>query len=845
MQRNRWSVGVFCSLSVVAAGAAGTWSAPARADDVPTAPNIAIAAAAAVAAGAELYLEVSVNGAPSGQLLAARQGPRGLMVSRADLRQLGLNRGALAADGAAAAVEASDDVALDSIAGLTYQYDPASQSLALTVDDSLRTPFAMSARAAARAPRASATPGAVLNYNALVQSNRASGRNAAIAALDLRLFNERGVFSTTGVASSIGGGSGGIGSGGSGDNGRHGRFIRHDSFWSESDPDTLRTLRVGDTITSSLNWNRALRIGGVQWGKSFALRPDLATFPMPSIGGSAAVPSALSLYVNGVQQYSGDVPGGPFVLNQVGGINGAGEATVVTRDAFGRATAVSLPLYVDARMLAAGLSDFSVEAGVPRGGFGASSFGYHGAPVATASGRYGWSDRLTVEAHGEIAPRLLNAGAGALFGLGRFGVVNANLTASSGHRSGLQAGIGYQYVARRISVDLQSQRAQPGYADLSTRDGAPAPRSSDRAALALALGNSLSMNASYAAYRAGLPGNDATIGASGQGAQGTQGARIVALGFAQAFRGGVFASVAAFNNLDQRASRGIFVSVSMALGERAAGSVVAGRQNGVSQLGFNASSAPDLSGGAGWAVQEARLGGAHLRSLQGQYLGRYGQAALTVQDNGNGGSTVALEGTGAVVLMDGMAAATRNVGAGFALVSTGGVANVPVLHENRVIGVTDAGGHLLVPTLNANVGNLLAIDTTELAADRRVPVTIQSVNPRSLAGMLVRFPIETYEAANVILVDAAGKPLPVGVALTHRESGKRGMVGFDGLAFVDDLKKHNHLDVELGEGAGDRCSVDFAWQAPLNDPLPTIGPLRCLRTEAAAHPVPPNKDIAP
>lgn len=815
-----------CSMSVAIAGSASL----ARADDLTASANVAIAAAAAAAAGAELFLDVSVNGEPTGQLLAARQSPRGLLVSRADLRQIGLNRGVLAPGVAVpgAAVEAGDEVALDSIAGLTYKYDPATQALALTVDDSLRTPFALSARAAVKAPPASASPGAVLNYNGIVQHGT---QNAAIASIETRIFNARGVFSTNGVASSIGG---------------HRRFVRQDSFWSESDADTLRTLRVGDTITSSLTWNRALRIGGIQWGKSFSLRPDLATFPMPSIGGSAAVPSALSLYVNGVQQYSGEVPGGPFVLNQVGGVNGAGEATVVTRDAFGRATTINLPLYVDARMLAAGLSDFSVEAGVPRGGFGASSFGYRGAPVASASGRYGWSDRLTLETHGEVAPRLLNLGAGALVGLNGFGVVSANLTASvgssNGANTGLQAGIGYQYVARRVSVDLQSQRARRGYADLSSRDGSPAPSATDRAALALALGDNLSMNASYAGYKAGYPANSEAQQLDGAVAASGQGARIVSLGFTHSFKGGVFASLAAFNNLDQRGSRGFFLSVSMPIGDRAAASVVAGRQNGVAQLSANASSAPDLAGGAGWALQAARLGESDLRSAQFQYLGRYGQMALTAQNNGSGNgatNSLALEGLGALVLMDGVGAATRSVGAGFALVTTGGVAGVPVLHENRVIGVTDSSGHLLVPTLNANIGNTLAIDTTDLAADRRVPVTIQAVNPRILSGVLVRFPIERYQAANVLLVDEQGTPLPVGVTFTHRESGKSGMVGFEGLAFIDDLQSLNHLDVRLGDGAvgansSGRCEVEFAWQAVDGEPLPTLGPVRCVGGGARA-----------
>lgn len=787
---------------------------------------LALAALAAPARGAvavpleqaqddtALLLEVFMNGEATGQILAVRQGPRGLLASRADLRQLGLNRGVLATgDGA-------EQIALDSITGLLARYDAAAQTLALQADDKLRTPLALSAGSAVRAHvRAQATPGALLNYNAVAHGG---AQGAALAYLELRAFNERGVFSSSGVATLVrrpdgsAGGAGGVA----------GHFVRHDSFWVESDEATLRSWRLGDSITSSLAWTRSLRIGGLQWSKSFSLRPDLATFPMPSMGGSAAVPSSLALYVNGMQQYAAEVPGGPFILRQVGGVNGAGEAVLVTRDALGRVTSASLPLYVDARLLAAGLSEYSLEAGLPRAGFGVDSFGYRGAPVATVSGRYGWSDALTIEGHGELAPRLFNGGAGALLALGRFGVASASLAASSMAGSaggkGVQLGLGYQYVAARGSVDLLSQRAGAGYRDLSARDGAPAARAQDRAALALSLGPNLSINTSYTYYR---------LGADLLGGRAAP-ARIIALGLTHAFAGGVFGSLSAFENTLDRSSRGLYLSLSMALGERTAASAVAGRQNGVSQRSLTVIGAPDLAGGVGWGLQDRRQGDEHVRAAQASYLGRYGQLGVTVQSASNGGS-FAVDGAGALVLMDGQLAATRSVGAGFAVVSTGGVADVPVLHENRIIGRTDASGHLLVPDLNTNVGNVLAIDTTAMAVDRRVPVSTQVVNPRSLSGMLVRFPIEAYRAANVVLLDAAGKALPVGLPLLHRESGKRSVTGFDGLAFIDDLQAHNHIEVAgLGANGAGRCSVEFNYSSDANDPVPTIGPLRCILVEA-------------
>ncbi len=781
----------------------------------------ASAAGTPVAAPAqELFLEVTVNGEATGRLLAVRQGPEGFSVNRADLRQLGLNRGALAG-------QDETPVRLDAIAGLAWRYDAATQSLALTVDDSLRTPLALSAGSAARARQpARATPGAIINYSAALHGG---SHAAGLAYLELRAFNERGVFSSSGVASAT-----------AGEGATAARFIRHDSFWVESDDATLRSLRVGDTITSSLAWNRALRIGGLQWSKSFGLRPDLATYPTPSIAGSAAVPSSLNLYVNGVQQYAADVPGGPFILNHVAGVNGAGEATLITRDPLGRATSTSLPLYVDARMLAAGLSEYSVEGGVARRGFGTDSFGYRGAAVATASFRYGWSDALTVEGHAELAPRLMNAGAGGLLGLGRFGVLSANLAASGARIDGIapagaggQAGLGYQYVAPRISIDLASQRATRRYADLSSRERSAAPRATDRAALAVSLAANLSISSTYAYYRSGDNGDSGNSG----GAAARAPARIVSLGLTHGFSGGVFASLSLYQNTIDRASRGVYLSVSMALGERSAGSVVTGRQNGVRQQSVSAVRSPDMDGGSGWAVQDSRQGGANSAAAQWQYLGRYGQLGVTAQQAAGRGS-LAFDANGALVLMDGFAAATRSVGAGFALVSTGEVGGVPVLHENRVIGRTDASGHLLVPDLNPNVANTLSIDTLGLAVDRRVPLTTQAVNPRALSGLLVAFPVETYRAANVLLVDAAGVALPAGLPLLQLESGKRSMVGFDGLAFVDGLQAHNRLEVERAplQPGGARCQVSFDWRSDPADPIPTIGPLRCLPVAPASAP---------
>lgn len=747
----------------------------------------------------ELYLEVSLNGESTGQIVRFTRGKGGaapapgaadkpgLRISVDSLRELGL-------DPAAFGLKGQGEVELDEVRGLSYDYDAGRQTVALRLDDTLRTPFALQARHSERLAPTVVAPGALLNYSGYLQ---VKPQRSALVANELRYFNQKGVFASTGLLTI---------------NSLERGYLRYETYWNESDPDTLRSFQVGDLVSSSLSWNRSLRLGGVQWSKSFSLRPDLLTFPVASLRGSALVPSSLALYVNGIQQFSANVPSGPFVLNQVTGISGAGEATVVTRDAFGRATTTALPLYIDTRMLANGLSEYSVETGFVRRGYGQSSFGYKASPVASATGRYGWSDRLTLEAHGEAAAGLANAGAGALFGLGQAGVVSGNLTASAGKYSGVQGSVGYQYIGRRFGIDAQSTHATRYYGDLATRDGSPVARAANRLSLNMSLPGEQNLSLSLISYRA--PPADP--------------AKIASLSYSITLFRRLFFSVSAFQDYKNRGNRGMFFSLSTGFGDGIAAGALSGRQSATRQRSMNMMRSPDLDGGIGWALQAGDTGDTPFRQAQASYLGRYGQMAAVLQSNG-GAVGASLEASGALVTMGGQVAATRNVGGGFALVSTEGVGNVPVVHENRTIGATNAAGFLLIPNLNAYASNQVSIDTSTLPVDARIASTSATVVPKRLSGVLVTFPVERYRAASILLHDAKGVPLPLGTAVRHVESGASTIVGYEGIVFVDNLRDDNHL--EVGEG-GSQCLTRFAYHASEENKMPVIGPLTCLRPGA-------------
>ena len=771
---------------------------------VTASPASAPASAAAAAQPVELFLDASIDGRPSGLIVSVIQHGASLRMTVDTLRELGL-------DPVRFGVAGRDDFALDEVAGMRWAYDPARQTLALTLTDALREQRVLSARVARQVGPAQASRGMLLNYNLFGQS----GQRSLAGSLDLRYFDARGSLNSTGAAILRGPGRG---------------YTRFDTSWVQSSQDNLSTWQVGDTVAPALSWTRAMRLGGIEWRRNFDLRPDLVTYPVAAVAGSAVVPSSVDLYVNGVRQFSANVPTGPFVVDQVAGLNGAGQATVITRDALGREVATTLPLYVDTRLLARGLSDFAVSLGALRRDYGLHSFRY-GSPAALASWRHGWSDTLTLEGHAEAGPGLLLAGAGLLKRIPNAGVLSAALAASGGRHRGAQASLGYQYVSPRFAFDLQSVRASRHYGDLGVLEGVPVARASDRATLSTSyrdngLNVSLIQLRLPSASALGLAPDPLGAGAGSGTPIGPVEAtpnvsRTVSLAWSRSVGQRGHVSVSAFQDLERRAERGVTATFSMAFDSRVAFNANAGRQRGDRTGALSLGRAPDFEGGLGWALQAGTAGEQRYRQAQVQYLGTHGRAAISTQRVGDNSNT-SLDVSGALVAMDGTLVAARQVGSGFALVSAG-APGLPVLQDNRVIGRTDSRGRLLVPDLQPYSANRIAIDPSSLPSDTRISGSSQDVVPRQYAGVVARFEIERYAAATVMIVNPDGTPPEVGTPARLEGAAAGAIVGYDGVLFVEGLRAQNRVLVGAGDAA---CEVRFAYQ-PVEGELPTIGPLTC------------------
>lgn len=727
-------------------------------------------------------LEMIVNGESTDQLVPVERRQGRWFVRAGDLRALGLIPSRLPkTDGT--------EVALDALDGIDAAYDATHQTLSLQVSDVWLAPYRLGSPPPAILSATSGT-GVLINYDGYVQRDRFT---RASVWSEVRGFWPGGTVRQTGLVEHA--------------PWRRG-YRRYDTWWQHDDPARLTSWTAGDLITGSLSWTRSLRIAGLQWRRNFSLRPDLVTFPVPALHGSAVVPSSVDLYLDGVRRMGGRVPPGPFVIQETPGLTGDLQASVVTRDALGREQVTTVPLYIDPRLLARGLSSFSVEAGFPRDDYGVRSFSYRRDPVASIAARYGATDTLTVEAQAQAGRRLALGGAGVLMALGRAGVVSASAAVSGGRGTGGQWSAGYQYLSRRLGIDAQIIRTAGRYRDIASLDGVPAPHASDRVSVSVPFARSSTASLAWFAQRTPRQPATRVLSASLSLPAGTRG----------------MLSIGGFRDFARRRAHGVFAMLSVLLGGGTLGNTSFNQQDGQTQTWVGATHTADYSGGWGWQVLGGHAFSQHTVQGELQYLGRHGQISALAQQVGHQ-TAASLGMTGAVVVMDNSVHAVRRTYDAFALVSADGQADVPVLRESVPIGLTDSRGYFLVPDLNGFETTRIDIDPMHLPADLEVATTERRIAPQAGSGVLVHFPVRRYQAALVTLVDTAGRPLRPGTSVQHMQSGVVTVVGYDGEVFIDALGPRNTLE---SRDAHQRCRVSFDWTAPPEGRIGRVGPLECI-----------------
>jgi len=732
---------------------------------------------------------------------------------------------------------------LSAIPNLKYQYDERLQRISFIVPESLRGTrvYDLSRETQSAKMRGTSNWGSVINYDLTGSTGSSSGLrnftyNGTTLSLDGRIFSPYGTINQTAYATSA--------------PGADSKIYRLNTTFEHSDQDRAITYRAGDISTNGLPWTRSMRLGGIQAFNNFTLRSDQIQSVMPSLRGTALVPSTVDVYINNIRALSQDVGAGPFSLSNIPQVTGSGNAELVIRDSSGNETKTIVPFYSAPSLLRPGMTDWAFEGGLPRLSYGTGEDVYVLYPIATATLRRGISDWLTAQGHVEIGKTIVNGSAGAALAVGNNGVIGLAVSASkSDYGTGLQGYASYDTTFMGVNIGVGSQRAFSDYydaaavtANLNLLSASNIKKSYGYlGSLSQAVLTGSTTTSSYASYLSTRParGSDhitlgiplpfdkqTSFGASFINSSDYSGAksRIVQASLSRSFPFNISAFATFFRSFGATKNTGLFAGLNMPLGNYGNISTFGSRSNNTTSFSANASvnQGPN-PGNFSWQINDSENGKINggYRGAQIAYKTNYG----TIQGTAGGSTTSAagaLELRGSVATIGGQVMAGNWIDDGFAIVKAG-APGVEVSYENRPIGKTDWRGTLLVPSLRSYESNRISVNPSNLPIDSQFDEMQHVVAPADHGGLLVNFALrDGSKTALVSFVQSDGSFVPVGSNGTL-QSGETFFVGYDGLAYVNGLDRQNiaYIDTEKG-----KCQASFTF-APQPGTQVHIGPVKC------------------
>lgn len=770
-----------------------------------------------------LLLDVQINGHTLGQIGEFTLHDGILLATRKELLVFGIREPAgLMARPAPGGDNDSELTSLSGLPGLSWRIDFETQTLLITASDASLLTTILHGRESNSALLLSQHPidsglGATVNYD--VTGILQGSTIESSGSLDARVFSRFGVVSLDVlgyVGSETKTGPGSPTGAGAWQQPAPDRIVRLDTAYTFADVKTLRRYSLGDFITGGLSWTRPLRLTGVQVRSDFTMRPDLVTFPLPSLGGSATVPSTISVLANGSEVFSSVVDPGPFQIPQLPVVNGASVITMTVTNSLGQQVVVSQPFYASVTLLAPGLQTFSAQAGLVRRAWGEASNDY-GKAAGLGDYRRGLTPKLTVEASAEATPGTVMGGAGAVVAVGNLGVINASAATSAGSGlMGSQVSLGVQRIGGKISLGGSAQFATQDFQDVASMNGDGVTRRQLAAYGSMLTRRLGSFGAAYAEIRQDAPLHPLNIFPTDP-----QRAQILTLSYSLQFRH-ISYYANEFQDFANQDSGGVQFGVTVPIGRRSSVNASAGTgSSGAAQVQIQQSAA--MVGEWGYDAYVAATTPLH-EFAQVQYKSHWALLTGGVDQNGSQ-TTFRAETQGAVSWLDGGIFPSDTIYDSFAVVDTNGLPNVNVLQENRTVGRTDSKGRLLVPDMRAFDLNHLAIDPGDIPLDTTIDTDSREIRPQDRSGVVVRFPVKVSHGALLLLVNSLGVPLAIGSSVRLLSNDQMFPVGYEGETYIEDLNSLNKIEVEFPNGT--HCIIAFSY-VPVKGVIPTIGPLQCV-----------------
>ena len=725
------------SLTVLSAllGMGSVLASSASAQTATTLPNASLTV--------PLVLRIFLNSVDKGDVFAQRSDLQGFFVKANDLKSFGLRE----PSGSVTIFDGEPHVAVSSLKGVSFSYEPKTQVLNLVAEPQLLGSSSISARDQQR--QFTTVPGgnsAFFNY-ALTSSEGSSTSSARLSfagELGVKLGDYLLLTDAATVSSPVGT-----------------RFVRLMSSVTRDDRENLQRFIVGDLITPARDLGTSVNLGGISISKNYGLDPYFIRFPTQSVSGSVALPSELEVYLDGQRIRTERLAPGNFQLQDIVAYGGSRNVQLLLRDAFGRVQQLNYSLYFSDQPLQNGLHEYSYNFGAIRRQFGLQSNNY-GPAAFTMFHRYGFSNSLTMGWRADVTKDLVNIGPTLTAVLGNYGVVNLALAGSSfADAKGYAAQGSYTYDSKSWAINFFARRDTSRYASL----GDPVTFTNRKYEASVSGTYRLPQNASISARRSLFtsqqPETALTIQAQMPSFLSQGNRSVTSLAYAtplDLFRAQFTATISRIKENALPARNELFLGLNFLLDQNysAATSYRADR-NGHSEsarftkslpigegLGYDLSVDQSSADGRNQQVRaniQYNAPAAAFRLEKGQYL-----------DQGQKFSDQRVSVAGSLAVAGGEFGFSRPITNSYAIVKVGDVKNVPVLVNGQRAGFTNSRGIIVLPNLNANYENNISIDSEALPLNLSLTTALKKVIPGPRSGTFVDFAPKKIQAFSGKLV---------------------------------------------------------------------------------------------
>jgi outer membrane usher protein len=697
---------------------------------------------------------------------------------------------------------------LDVYSGVTYRFDAAQQLLDITVPASNFQTQIIQVFKRIPALATASDPGFFLNNDLQV-----SGANTQVLVSgeeEIGFFSKLGVLTSQFAARDLT---------------HHWAATRLQTLFFRDFPKRMTTLGVGDNYSASFsNWAEAVNYAGIRWARNFTTQPAFMPFALPSIAGSAAQPSMVSLYVNNLRMLQLPVDEGPFTISDIPALSAEGNIQMVVTDLLGRKQVVSMPYISMQQLMRVGVSQYTFESGVQRRNYGQESNGYSGW-FAAGTYRHGFTNTFTLGLRGEALLASQTGGIGFDKGFLHLGVISGGIAASH-DKDGQSAGLTYaqlQHSGRSFGISLYAQAAQENFRQLGLWSTQKPTRFLGQAQVSQALGRWVTVAAGY--MHQDKPSN------AFYNAQGKRVQRFNTITPTLSIRLPLGATLTISGNytpeFHQRASA--IATLIIPLKKQRMAIVSTGYQAGGTTPLVDYEQGLPAGTGLGYRLQSSSSNNLEnpLENAQVSYQNDHGTYQLEVSRLRGQPTNWMLNYMGSAVLLHGDLLLSRQVTDGFAVVDTNGVRGLKVMANNSYVATTDRRGLAMVPSLPAYNRNIISLDESSLPLNVDVDLSDKIVVPMALSGLLVKFNSQQVQGAVLALVTEDGKELPLGAEVTVNEDKEVYEVALHGEAFIPEIQFPAAVRVHWD---GLTCQATVA-PPKSNEPLPQIGPIHCRRVQ--------------